>query len=337
MINPILDGLYENYPNVVMEILEYFDINNNTPVSMEKKSVRNFCVQHINGETKEYSLSVIAAICKRLYDCGIMLCLYNDANLGINNNYMFKPTDREGFQRCRKQLSCYYNTMVFGLPYIYELYKNLVLPVVSIKDNGDYEAGTCFEFINGIVTAKHCLTDVNNLSIKNYTASELEGKPVYISDDDGVDIAFIEIGKQSKLSLYAEGQIMQRVIVMGYPKIPTFTSFLTAEVATISSKATARLTPTVGSIAANGRQYLTKTDAMLITAKIRGGNSGGPIINEYGCVVGVACQILDNNKEHGDYDDLGYGVALPISYVIDIITRKPKRLTIPEGFYRDFE
>ena len=60
------------------------------------------------------------------------------------------------------------------------------------------------------------------------------------------------------------------VLVMGYPKIPTFTNFLTAEKATISSKAEARLTPTKGAIAAFGENYLSKAELMLITAKLEG-------------------------------------------------------------------
>lgn len=43
----------------------------------------------------------------------------------------------------------------------------------------------------------------------------------------------------------------------------------------------------------------------------------------------------DNSNE--DYDNLGYGIAVPSNYVIDIIDRKPQKIDIPNGFYRDFE
>ena len=48
---------------------------------------------------------------------------------------------------------------------------------------------------------------------------------------------------------------------------------------------------------------------MLVTARIRGGNSGGPIINSNGQVVGVA---FSEPMSEGNYDDMGYGVAYPI-------------------------
>ncbi|MBR2674794.1 MAG: hypothetical protein IKE52_04995 [Mogibacterium sp.] len=53
---------------------------------------------------------------------------------------------------------------------------------------------------------------------------------------------------------------------MGYPRIPAFTDFLTAEKASISSKAESRITPTKGSIEAYGHEYLASLEAMLITA-----------------------------------------------------------------------
>ena len=123
---------------------------------------------------------------------------------------------------------------------------------------------------------------------------------------------------------------------MGYPKIPAFTQFLTAEKATISSKASSRITPTRGAIAAYGYEYLSKIDAMLITARIRGGNSGGPVINQYGCLVGIACQIPDNNPMNGDYDDLGYGIAVPVSHLLEIVKKKSKQLPISDDFFKDF-
>ena len=56
---------------------------------------------------------------------------------------------------------------------------------------------------------------------------------------------------------------------------------------------------------------------MLITAKIKGGNSGGPIINNKGCVVGVA---FGEPIYEGSYDDVGYGVGMPIQVLNDIIS-----------------
>ncbi len=130
---------------------------------------------------------------------------------------------------------------------------------------------------------------------------------------------------------------MEDVLVMGYPRIPTFTNFLTAELATVSSKAEARITPTKGAIAAFADEYMEKVEAMLITAKIRGGNSGGPVINEAGCLVGIACRIPDyDNNDNNYYYDLGYGIALPIRYALDIVNSKSEIIEKANDFFRDY-
>ena len=199
--------------------------------------------------------------------------------------------------------------------------------------------GTGFKFLDGIITAKHCVEDAENLQIKGYSANELNRKGIFISDNPGVDIAFIQTGQLADPILYTDnGEVLQEVLVMGYPRIPAFTDFLTAEKATISSKAEARITPTKGAIAAYGNEYLAKIEAMLITARIKGGNSGGPVINENGCLVGVACQVPDyENNDNDYYDDLGYGIAVPIKYALEIISDRKNTLEVADNFFRDYK
>ena len=72
------------------------------------------------------------------------------------------------------------------------------------------------------------------------------------------------------------------------------------------------MTPTMGAIAAEGEIYFPKglPTLYLITAKIRGGNSGGPVINKEGMVVAVATGI--SAGEGLSDDNIGYGMAYPI-------------------------
>lgn len=55
---------------------------------------------------------------------------------------------------------------------------------------------------------------------------------------------------------------------------------------------------------------------MLVTARIRGGNSGGPIIGSDGSVVGVA---FSEPTSQGDYDEMGYGIAYPIKVFYEML------------------
>ena len=81
---------------------------------------------------------------------------------------------------------------------------------------------------------------------------------------------------------------------------------------------------------------MAQIEAMLITAKIKGGNSGGPVINSNGCLVGIACQQPNYEGEIGNYDDLGYGIAVPVKYLKELIATKSMRMDVPKNFFRDF-
>lgn len=334
MYNLYFDDYDKKHPDLVLDILEYFDLSNGR---IKDKSVMDFCIQHFSNGQPQYQPTIVNRICKRLCDCSQLECVCVKGLNGLESNYIINISNRELFKSERDRLKYYYNSMVYGFDYIYNLYGSIVVPLVWEKENGDYSAGTGFKFLNGIVTAKHCIEDVKNLQIKGYKADDLQDKPIYISDNDGVDIAFIETGRIEEPQIYTDtATVMQEVLVMGYPKIPAFTNFLTAEKATISSKADSRITPTVGAIAAFGNEYLAKIEAMLITARIRGGNSGGPVINSYGCLVGITCHIPDVKPNSEEYDDLGYGVAVPVEYLIDIVKRKPRELDVPTDFFRDY-
>lgn len=338
MLEDYFDNYCYKYPNIVIEILEYFDISNSSDRNISRKSVLHFCEQHKTAEGYIYQPIIVNRICKRLCEKGILESISNQGALGFSDNYLFVIKDRTIFQKNREQFKNHFNCIVYGFDYIYELYRELVVPIVWDKGGGEYSAGTGFKFLGGIATAKHCLKDAANIQIKGYKASDLVGKPIYVSDNKLIDLAYIYTGIiEEPTLLYSEGKVMEDVLVMGYPKIPGFTSFLTAEKATISSKASARLTPTKGAIAAIGYEYLTKMDAMLITARITFGNSGGPVINQYGKLVGVTSHIPDTDPENGYADDLGYGVAVPVDKLIDIIERKTETLNVKKDFFKDWD
>lgn len=331
------DNYCNLYPNIVIEILEYFDFTNKIAGAASKRSVSKFCELHKSGGEIIYQPRIVSRICEVLCENGKLDRVMTGSCLGLNDNYTCNIKDLSYFSKNKNNLRDILNLTVYGIEFVYEKFKECVIPIVWDRGNGEYSAGTAFKFLDGIVTAKHCLEDAENIQIKGYKAEELEGKSVYISDNEGVDLAFIHTGtKGNSINYYGEGEILQEVLVIGYPKIPTFTNFQTAEKGTISSKASARITPTKGAIASVAHQYLTNIEAMLITARIRGGNSGGPVISEDGYLVGVACQLPDARSENGDYDDLGYGVALPVQYLMEIVENKPRPLDIPVGFYRDF-
>jgi serine protease Do len=331
----VFDDYDVKYPNLVMELLEYFNLRNEDP---KLKSVFEFCKMHSiphkdgsSGFTFTVDPGIVNKICKILCNNGIMSCVMTDGLWGAGDNYI---VNFQEIEYDRKKLYNYFNSLIYGFTYIYRVYRQIVVPIVYEYINGDLSIGTGFKLYNGIVTAKHCLEGAKSISIKSYSKEELTNKSIFISKNQDIDIAFIDINKNEDINVFIEdGLIMQNVLTMGYPKIPAFTDFLTAELATISSIATERITPTKGSIAAFGENIFAKIELMLITAKIRGGNSGGPVINNNGSIVGIASQIP---CYEGEYDDLGYGIAVPIKYLIEIINSKESVLQVKENYFKDF-
>ncbi len=322
-MNYRIRDIWIQFPNLVIDVLNYFSTSNRN-IEPKNKSIFNFVNSNLlpNGQVK-YQPYMIEYICDRLCDSGIIECVRSAKGLSHGSNYLYTPGSPEFFQINKDYLLYYFNSLVYGFDYIYQAFKDNVIPIIGKDSNGNLTMGTCFRFANGLLTAKHCILDLSDISINGYSSEKLNNSHIYVSSNDNLDIAFIDINEPINSIICGEdAHVLDEILVMGFPKIPTFTDFLTAELATISSKATVRLTPTKGYVAAQGKEFLSKVETLLITAKIKGGNSGGPVINGVGSIVGVACQIPYYGNEIGDYDDMGYGVALPIKYAEDIVKNK---------------
>ena len=119
-------------------------------------------------------------------------------------------------------------------------------------------------------------------------------------------------------------------MTLGYPKIAGFHNFLTAENARVSS----RFTTSVGQIVSNAEDIWIKEKLFLISAKIKGGNSGGPVIVNDGSVVGITINLA---KGDGDYDELGYGTVIPVSFIDLLISIENKNyFDISKISFKDF-
>ncbi|HEY9656266.1 MAG TPA: trypsin-like peptidase domain-containing protein, partial [Crinalium sp.] len=94
------------------------------------------------------------------------------------------------------------------------------------------------------------------------------------------------------------------VLSMGYPPIPGFENFLVSE----TGRVAAYLKSTVGQVVTRAESYLDRQDYILISARVKGGNSGGPVVSKTGQVIGVVTAVPGDNAVT---DTLGYGIAIP--------------------------
>lgn len=312
----LFDDYDEKYPDLMISILDYFRLDKN----FNTKTVIRFCCnnEYKTQEGKCLSPQIISKICEILYYNNILSLNYRGGALDGNTCYSFvyKGSEEEWIKE-KPTYKHICSSLVYGFPYIYQFYQNKVVPIIARQADGSQTMGSAFKFHKGIVTARHCITDGVSFSIKGYNGDFLNSIKVYVSDNPNIDVAYIETNEEHE-SYMQDPNILDDVLVMGFPKIPMFLDFLTTEKALISTIAKWRMTPTQGAITAIApNMYTSAIDLLLITARIKGGNSGGPIINKQGCVVGVA--FSEPFAEGCGYDDLGYGIGMPISVINDLI------------------
>lgn len=301
-------------PELVYDILDYFRVSN-TIKKPTKKSILDYCITSRFTKSRGELIQpyIVKLICENLVQKGILQKLKVGAEVfEQDTSYIFISQNEPLFLSKAKELIFCMNCMAYGFPYIYNSFKDYVLPVIVKDKYGNVEMGTCFRLYSGILTAKHCL-EVEQVSILGYPAKQLRASTTYISNDPNIDLAYIELHEEPSPFVSGDANILDEVLVMGYPRIPMFHAFCAAERAAVSS------IPTKGAVASLAEQYISPSTGplMLVTARIRGGNSGGPIINANGQVVGVA---FAEPMSEGNYDEMGYGVAYPIEVFHQMLT-----------------
>lgn len=125
------------YPDLVLKILEYFDIQNTNVGRIMDKSVMKFCEQYKAGNSIIYQPNIVNRICKRLCDCRHMECVQDVGIMGLKANYMFATKNKNTFEKEKFRLKYILNSEVYGFEYIYRMYKDIVIPLVWDKILGD--------------------------------------------------------------------------------------------------------------------------------------------------------------------------------------------------------
>jgi len=311
------------YPDLPFEIVSFFSEIENKDGRLVQKKVYQFCSYY----SKKNSLQeiphprIIAKMCEILSDYGQMSVISRGGVDGSDNSYFCILKDPNLFSVPTFQfyLNKKFSYIVYGFKYIYEDYKKYILPIEFINDKGDKSIGTGFLYNDGIATARHCIEGAGKIGIKGISKHNLNDSKYEISNNALLDILFIRLEQpiQETIIFSQTAEILDEVMALGYPKIPGYHCFLTAENAKVSS----RYTPSVGQIVASPEDIWIRERLFLITAKIKGGNSGGPVVARNGSIVGVSVNLTEGE---GDYDNLGYGTAIPVKFLNELINNQEK-------------
>lgn len=327
----------EVYPDLVIEILEFFDGTNahryQDPAGhsgMRPRTVQEF-LDHLHRKqippsSKPYPQpEPINTICQRMIDLGWLSPAGQAAGAGfggLNNAYIANL--QPGYDR--RALNLHVRNAIYGWPCIYDTYRPAIIPVLHERAEGTSSIGTAF--VTGphtIVTAAHCILEAKTVAIRDVGPALLQQASVYVSANKAIDLAVVRLSEPVFASCFpislGHGNVLDDVMALGYPDVPGFHPTLAAEKAMISS----RFTAVRGAVASAAEEIFARSPLFLITARVRGGFSGGPVLNSYGACVGVVSRepaSQSSNEPRSGYhlyDNLGYGTAIPTALLEEII------------------
>lgn len=258
-------------------------------------------------------LGEAASVCRRLIDAGVLAA----AGSGQGSPPLSECYWNTGV-RPQQIAFPLFEFLAYGFPAVHEYFSSAVRAVIVEKVDGDLDIGTCFLLANRtIVTARHCVENMNSVIITGWSSQTAPLRAIHVYENQNIDLAILSFSADPLPD--APGfpldapNILDNVLTMGYPQIQGFDAPLIAE----TSQIAAVVKSSIGIVVSQAESYLDGQDYLLISARVKGGNSGGPVIGRKGGVVGVVTHFPAEN--YGRPDLLGYAAAIPSMVITDLL------------------
>jgi hypothetical protein len=211
-----------------------------------------------------------------------------------------------------------------NLSVLYQSYKQALVRITVVTPTGDLSTGTAFHIGDGwLVTAGHVLKDGSiHEMVSEHCNKPLALERVVFNKDDGIDLALIKSNLDLSHYLFkttfhnppegfiqtdhieiggvlddwlGDELVLTKVLLMGYPRVP------------LSKHAT--LLASEGEVNAVIDKYLGPHPHFIVSCQARGGFSGGPVLSEYGFLIGVLTESLVMD---GKDTESGYSSAISV-------------------------
>ena len=248
-------------------------------------------------------------------DCG-PLSLYEDStttlptSITANGPAPSVPAEKVVIQMVQTPSADENNQSAESLP-LQQIYKNNIPSVVSIScvGSGTNSSGTGVVFSkNGfIVTNHHVIKDAGSITV--LLSDDRTFRATVVGSDAISDLAVIYVNANDLIPAQFGNsddlQVGDTVCAIGDP--------LGSEL---------RGTMTNGIVSAINRDITTGGRTMTLiqtNAALNSGNSGGPLINAYGHVIGINTMKIGDNMSTTGVEGLGF--AIPSATVVDVISQ----------------
>lgn len=298
------------------EILRFFHVDFSDGAKPQNvRTIEDFC--KLNEEWSEtLDLQLVFRICSQLEHNGYLV----EANTFHAHPILGRGYVAPSFEERRASYG-EYDFVGYGFGLLREQLGPAVRPVVVTTPSGSEDIGTCFLLgnQNTLLTARHVIDEMERIDIPDKDGSPIHVQKILVPEDPNLDVALIVATAPLIGVPYfrcSDLNILDEVLCLGFPPIPGFEATLIADLATVN----AELKVSSGRMVASGQSYLDRQKYFLINARVKGGNSGGPIVNHQGYVVGILVQTSMSHDDQQRLDSLGYGVATPKSEWIHLLS-----------------
>lgn len=288
------------------EIVEYFHNKEEIGKVRERRTIQSLTSVKPEWE-QSLDMSKLIRDCEKLATEGILMEL--SPGHTIFDRCYFAQNFNETDAKYGK-----YDFIAEGFDKIIERLSPSVFPVIVEKNDGSHDLGTSFAVGNNhtIFTARHVIEDMKSIKILRTDGECLPIHKIFVSTDERVDIALVMTtipltDNIQPFKVTSKASVLDEILSIGFPPIPGFDVLKLYDISHINSFI--RLSK--GRIVGSGYSYLDSQDFLLFNARVKGGNSGGPIINSHGLVTGMLVQIPISSEDSSKLDNLGYGIAVP--------------------------
>ena len=188
------------------------------------------------------------------------------------------------------------NQVALAIPDIFERVNPSVVLVITPSGTG---SGFIVRSDGFAITSAHVVRDYSQVVVRLPDQSEYSARVV--ERNDGLDVAYLDLEDTGGLTAIAVGdsdrlRLGEDVLAIGYPLARSASDTATITRGILSSR---------------------KAGLLQIDAALNPGNSGGPLVNSLGCVVGINTMVL---READGVDIEGFGFAIPVNdvtYTVD--------------------